>query len=306
MKFGRVNDPAAVDYTLPPEPLANVRLLERHFDPDAPPTRFYVGATGWSMKQWVGTTYPKGARPVDFLKYYGEQFNTIELNSTHYRIPDAATVERWYETVPTDFRFCPKIPQSISHARGLGLQESPLELFVKNIVLLREKLGCCFMQLPPFFQPDRLPLLRRFLEQFPADIPLAVEVRHEDWFNDAVAFTAFTELLEEQHRPAVITDVPGRRDVAHMRLTTPVAMLRWNGNGLHETDYSRTDEWIGRLKIWAEQGLRECYIFTHEPDNVLAPEMAQYWVEQLRERIGVETRGPVFHRDEGAQMSLFG
>ena len=119
MKFGRVNDPAAVDYTLRPDPPANARLLERHFDADARPTRFYVGATGWSMREWVGTTYPKGARPVDFLKHYGEQFNTIELNSTHYRIPDAATVERWRDAVPDDFRFCPKIPQSISHARGL-------------------------------------------------------------------------------------------------------------------------------------------------------------------------------------------
>ena len=176
---------------------------------------------------------------------------------------------------------------------------------MKNIVLLRAKMGCCFMQLPPFFKPDRLPLLRRFLEQFPADIPLAVEVRHEDWFRDAAALAALLELLETHHRPAVITDVPGRRDAAHMSLTAPIAMLRWNGNGLHPTDYSRTDEWIARLNNWADAGLRECYVFTHEPDNVLAPEMAQYWVEQLRERLGAEVRGPVFHRDEGAQMRLF-
>ena len=258
------------------------------------------------MKEWVGKTYPKGAKSGDFLKHYGRQFNTIELNTTHYRIPDQAVVERWYEQTPADFRFCPKIPQTISHSRNLGLDNPAFRLFCSNIRLLKEKLGCCFMQLPPFFAANRLPLLESFLQQFPTTIPLAVEVRHESWFSSQDASEALFDLLETYDRTAVITDVAGRRDVAHMQLSNGTTMLRWVGNGLHETDFSRTDEWIDRLKLWAVAGLETCYIFPHEPDNILAPDMAQYWVEQLREKLGAELRGPEFFgAGEGSQMELF-
>ena len=306
MKFGRTDRLETVDFRLPADPPGTLLTLEK-FDDQAPgATRFYVGATGWSMKEWVGKTYPKGAKSGDFLKYYGQQFNTIELNTTHYRIPDQAVVQRWHEQTPDDFRFCPKIPQTLSHSRNLGLDSPAFSLFCTNIRLLEEKLGCCFLQLPPFFGTNRIGLLEEFLERFPTSIPLAVEVRHESWFQSEDASDALFDLLKTHNRTAVITDVAGRRDVAHMHLTNGTAMLRWVGNGLHESDYTRTDEWIARLKQWAVAGLKECYIFPHEPDNILAPDMAQYWVQQLQEQLGAELRGPEFYqKDEGSQMSLF-
>lgn len=305
MKFGRLSDISEVDFTLPPDAPGSAAVFARLPLPES--VNLYVGCTGWSMKEWVGKTYPAGAKTKDYLQYYGQQFNTIELNTTHYRIPTPETVRKWYADTPADFRFCPKIPQSISHRLHLGLEDANLRMFCEAIVELREKAGCCFMQMPPFFAPDRLPALELFLQNFPADIPLAVELRHAAWFEHGGAeFERAARILEKYHRTAVITDVAGRRDVLHQRVTNHTVMIRWNGNGLVPTDFTRLDAWLHRLREWTEQGISEIYLFTHEPDNVLAPEAVDYTVRRAREILVCETRGPVFHKkDKSEQMSLF-
>lgn len=306
MKFGRVGDISQVDFSFPPEPPANRALLARL----PTPTRrepIYVGCTGWSMPEWLGKWYPAGAKTKDFLRHYGQQFTTIELNTTHYRIPDRATVERWREQTPDDFRFCPKLPQSISHERNLGLQDTALGLFWEALAAFGEKLGACFIQLPPFFAADRLPLLSRFLQQWPAEFPLAVEARHESWFASPAEQEALFDLLESSNSAALITDVAGRRDVLHLRLTAPFAMVRFVGNGLHPTDYERIDDWVRLLKKWQDGGLANTYFFTHEPDNILAPEIALYLIERLQENGATAPRPPREFADDrtGEQMSLF-
>ena len=268
----------------------------------------YIGCTGWSMKEWVGKVYPAGTKTKDFLRAYSQQFNTIELNTTHYRIPEAGVVSKWYEESAADFRFCPKVPQSISHSRNLGLGTALIPSFCKSILGLQEKLGCCFMQMPPYFDIQRLPQLEKFVTAFPKEIPLAIELRHESWFSNSDNGEKVFSLLEKHHIATVITDVAGRRDVLHMRLTNGTAMIRFVGNGLHPTDYSRSDEWMKRLASWYDKGLREAFFFPHEPDNLLAPDMASYVLESAKRTIAkVETRGPRLIEEEkqGRQMSLF-
>ncbi|TXB70248.1 DUF72 domain-containing protein [Phaeodactylibacter luteus] len=305
MKFGKLQDISAVRFSLPSDPAAN----QRHLPGSPTEPAFYIGCTGWSMKEWVGKVYPPSTKAAGFLRAYSQQFNTIELNTTHYRIPDAATVDKWKQETTPDFRFCPKVPQSISHSRDLGLGSDLIPAFAKAIGRLGEKLGCCFLQLPPYFGTDRAELLSTFLKAFPAAIPLAVEARHESWFSAPQQTNAFLELLARQQRSAVITDVAGRRDVLHMGLAGPTTMVRFVGNGLHPTDYSRADEWIARLKRWAQRGLSQVYFFPHEPDNILAPEMAAYLYEKIKKDWpGADSRGPVLHQPPGPQpeqMSLF-
>ena len=145
MDFGKLSSVDKVDFALPSEPRQNTELLATLHKTAKP--AMYLGATGYNMKPWVGQWYPHGAKDKDFLRHYGTQFNTIEHNTTHYRIPDAATVARWKEDTPADFRFCPKIPQTISHARDLGLSGGQIRLFCDVIAGLEEKLGCCFAAL---------------------------------------------------------------------------------------------------------------------------------------------------------------
>jgi uncharacterized protein YecE (DUF72 family) len=307
MEFGKLEDISAVDFRLPPDPPATGGFLAGLPAREHPP-RLYLGCTGWNMREWVGTVYPKGAKSKDYLREYARQFNTIELNTTHYRIPDEATVQRWKEESAPDFRFCPKVPQSISHSNNLGLGTPFIPAFCKAVEGLGEKLGCCFLQLPPYFGQDRLALLEAFLRAFPRHIPLALELRHESWFKPTEKSEALFQLMGQTGVAAVITDVAGRRDVLHQRLTASRTLVRFVGNGLHPTDYSRADAWIERLAQWYEAGVAEVFFFTHEPDNLQAPELAAYFLEKTRQVLPqVRTRGPELRGSErtGEQMSLF-
>jgi uncharacterized protein YecE (DUF72 family) len=307
MKFGKLADIENVDFRLPPDAPSNASILAGN-PHQTRPTHLYLGCTGWSMKEWVGSVYPKGAKTKDFLRHYSHQFNTIELNTTHYRIPDATTIQRWYQESAEDFRFCPKVPQSISHSKQLGLGTDLIPTFCHSVAGLEEKLGCCFIQLPPYFKTDQIPLLEKFLKAFSSDIPLAVELRHESWFETEEVIVGWLQMLNGFGVSAVITDVAGRRDVLHMGISSSIAMIRFVGNGLHPSDYRRADEWVQRLKSWSGPGLHEVYLFPHEPDNILAPQMATYFHQQIvRHLPEAAIRGPklIEENNEGELMMLF-
>ncbi|MEZ4961392.1 MAG: DUF72 domain-containing protein [Saprospiraceae bacterium] len=305
MEFGKLPKIEEVDFSLPPDPAGNaVVLAHQPQTPNHKPPRLYIGATGWSMKEWVGKIYPKGTKPPEMLRHYTRQFNTIELNSTHYHIPDHYTVLHWHDEAAADFRFCPKVLQRISHSRDLGVNGPLIEQFCEALSGLYSKLGPCFIQLPPYFGADRLPVLEEFLKKF--SLPLAVEVRNESWFTNKQNFNRLSDLLEKYETSTVITDVAGRRDVCHMRLTSSKVLVRFVGNNLHPTDYSRIDEWTGRLGKWFGEGLSEAYFFTHEPDNLLAPDLAAYLFEKTKTIERIETRGPdIDGPNTGEQLSLF-
>ncbi len=305
MKFGKLINIDQVDFSLPTDPIETSQVLQGLPDDGLTP-RAYIGCTGWSMKEWVGHTYPPGTKAKDYLKYYAKQFNTIELNTTHYRIPDSATIDKWIKESTDDFMFCPKIPQSISHQVDLGISNGLLLQFCDVIQRLDRKLGCCFMQMPPYFGTDRLWQIEEFLNHFPNHIPLAIEVRHASWFKSPKASKSLFDLLEKRHFASVITDVAGRRDVLHQRITREIAMIRFVGNGLVDSDYQRIDQWVQKLKSWFEQGLNQVFFFTHEPDNLLAPELALYLSQELEKHCKVISRGPTLpYEGEGQQISLF-
>ena len=307
MKFGLLPDDQldGAQLRLPPEPAHNASVLAS-LDARSGPLPVYIGATGWSHKEWLDYVYPPGTKSTEYLQHYTRQFNSIELNTTHYRIPDAATIQRWYDTAPADFRYCPKIPQTVSHAAALGRGDTALTQFCTAVAGLREKLGCCFVQLPPRFDLSRIAALEDFLQRFPAELPLAVEVRHESWFATPAATARYFALLRRYDRTAVISDVAGRRDVLHLGLTNGTALVRFVGYGLHPTDYRRADDWVQQLKRWSEAGLREAYFLPHQPGNLRTPEMAAYLTARIRATFPAAVRGPDLSRNfEGSQISLF-
>lgn len=303
MDFGKLPSVDAVDFSLPPEPPENAEVL----DGIRRRMQVYVGATGYHTKAWVGHWYPSGTPERRFLACYGRLFNSIEFNATYYRIPDIAAVMRWRQAVPDDFRFCPKVPQVVSHATRLTDAYASMEQFCEVVWGLGNRLGCCFMQLPPHFGPQRLEDLAAFLAAFASKIPLAVEVRHPAFFADAEAGRALFSLLRQCRTAAVITDVAGRRDVCHGRLTARRTLIRFVGNALHPTDFSRTRAWAERLAYWANNGLEEVYFFGHEPDNLLAPELLAFCVEVFRQYLPeAQLRGPDFRTPPPSQqMTLF-
>jgi len=304
MEFGKVKDISKVDFSMGMVPDHTTKLLKR-LPCSTEKTNLYFGCTGWGMKEWVGKYYPLKTKTKEYLYHYSRQFSTIELNTTHYRIPNPQTIQNWYELAEKNFKFAPKIPQSISHSNDLGAYGNQIDLFCSSIIGLKEKLGTSFLQLPPNFSPNRMAILEKFLSKFPTDeIPLAIEIRQEDWFKDTHYFQLLLNLLTSHNVGTVITDVAGRRDVLHLGLTTSCAMVRFVGNALQPSDYERVDEWIKLLLGWMKEGLRDVYFFSHQPDNILSPEMCIYLIEQLEEksdlRFSVKTK-PI---DDG-QMTLF-
>jgi uncharacterized protein YecE (DUF72 family) len=278
MDFGRLPNVDQVDFRLPEDPPANQAFFSKlaELPAAADDLHIWLGPTGYNMKPWVGTWYPASTKERDFLTAFGGLFNTIEHNTTHYRIPDTGMVERWRDAVPADFRFCPKVPQIFSHARDLGMNDPQLMVFWERMAIFEDRLGCCFLQLPPYFEPHNLATLAKLLQRWPPEIPLAVEVRHEAFFREGQAQDQYFGLLTQMNMATVITDVAGRRDVCSMRLTAPRTLIRFVGNALHASDYTRVDDWAQRMAHWARQGLKEFYFFTHEPDNLLSPELSAY------------------------------
>ncbi|TGE19701.1 DUF72 domain-containing protein [Hymenobacter elongatus] len=292
MDFGRLSDLRYVDFCLPADHPDTAAVLRRaQAAPPAMPA-IYVGCPIWTNKAWLGSYFPAGIKDADYLHHYARQFNSIELNTTHYRIPDAPMVRKWREAVPEEFRFCPKLPQSISHTKELYNADELTTTFCRAISGLEQRLGVAFLQLPPTFGPEHLPRLERYLLDFPDYVPLAVELRHPAWFADAGLRDSVFAMLEALGKTLVLTDVAGRRDVLHQRLTTPVAFIRFNGHGLNSSDYTRATAWAERLAAWLQAGLHTVYFFVHQKDILHSPLWARFFLEKLQELTGLPVSLP--------------
>lgn len=302
MEFGKIHNLDAVNFALPPGAAFNAHIWAG-VEPTSHP-EVYIGGPIWANKDYVGKLYPSAAKERDFLHYYTRQFNTIELNLTHYQIPTPGMIAKWKAEATPGFTYCPKFPQIISHERQLIATEALTEEFINAVLELEEFLGMTFLQLPPTFGPDKWTVLESYLKSLPDELDVAIEFRHPEWFRPST-WTLTLERLHNLHRHVVVTDVAGRRDVLHMGLSSPVVTLRFIANEGHPTDYSRADAWVQRLKTWFEKGLQTAYLFVHGGgDNDTAPELILYWVRALNKHCGLNLREPVL-QPKVVQGSLF-
>ncbi|GAB3642084.1 DUF72 domain-containing protein [Spirosoma arcticum] len=302
MDFGKTHNLDAVNFALPPGAPFNATIWAA-VEPTSRP-QVFIGGPVWANKDYVGKVYPTNAKERDFLHYYTRQFNTIELNLTHYQIPTGGIIDKWRAEATVGFTYCPKFPQIISHERQLIATEGLTEEFVNAVLGLEEYLGMTFLQLPPSFGPDKWPVLEAYLKSLPDELDVAVEFRHPDWFKPATGMLTL-ERLYGLRRHTVITDVAGRRDVLHMGLSSPVLTLRFIANEGHPTDYTRVDAWVQRLKTWFDKGLQTAYLFVHGGgDNDTAPELILYWTRELNKHCGLNLREPVL-QPKVVQGSLF-
>ncbi|MGO1596947.1 MAG: DUF72 domain-containing protein [Sphingobacterium sp.] len=279
MKFGQVDDPSIIDFTIPKTAKATFDLLEK--DRSEKAMEVYVGCAKWNRKDLKGF-YPRGTK--DELAYYSSQFNSIELNATFYNSPSKTQVETWKNKTPEGFKFFPKIPQSISHFGRLLNTDEKVREFVDATILFDEKLGLAFLQLIDNFKPKDFDRLESFLQKFPKEYPLAVEVRNKEWFSTETA-ERFYKLLEQTHTTNVLVDTAGRRDMMHMRLTTPIAFVRYVGAN-HPSDYTRLDDWIETIVQWKAAGLQQLNFFIHQNVELESPLLAAHFIEGLNKAIG--------------------
>ncbi len=295
MKFGSIESVTGIDLSLPPDHPETKEILQ--LKPSKKELQAYVGCAKWN-KQDLKNFYPKGVK--DELTYYSNQFNSIELNATFYQSYGIEQFEKWHDKTPKGFKFFPKIPQTVSHLKRLNDVKNLTDEFCHAVNGLGDKLGMIFLQMHDNFKPKDFERLEKFVKEFPKGVPLAIELRNTEWFSTKVEADRVCELFKKYKVSNVIVDTAGRRDLIHMRLTTPYAFIRYVGAN-HESDYTRLDPWIERIAKWKKLGLKELYFFVHQNHELESPLLNT--ALKLDLHVPVKPQ-PVIKKDKG-QESLF-
>lgn len=274
MKFGQVADPSQIDFTLPKDHPQTKFILEQN---KKGLENISIGCAKWNKTDLKGF-YPKGTK--DELTYYSTQFNSIELNATFYGMPTAEQVQTWKEKTPKDFKFFPKITNTVSHFRRLLNITDVVTQFASAVLNFDEKLGMVFLQLHDNFKPKDYERLEKFVKDWPKEVPLAIELRNTEWFTDEEVFNTVCELFEMNNVTNIIVDTAGRRDMLHMRLTTPNAFIRYVGANA-DSDYARLEDWLDRLTKWKKEGLQNLYFFVHQNIEKASPLLSAHLIEKM-------------------------
>lgn len=210
----------------------------------------YIGTSGFHYKHWVGTYYPEKTRSENFLKYYQEDFNTVELNNPFYRLPEKQTFINWRKQTPNDFHFSVKASRYITHNKKLKDPQEALDNFLHHAGGLKEKLGPVLFQLPPAwkFNEERL---ETFLHALPGQYRFTIEFRNPDWYNKRTI-----ALLKEHNVAFCIYELA--RHLSPLEVTADFVYVRLHGPGenKYQGSYSEKSlmEWASRIKRWNKAG----------------------------------------------------
>jgi uncharacterized protein YecE (DUF72 family) len=273
-------------------------------------TNLYLGCPIWAYRGWVGNFYPQGTKSAAYLREYARRLTTVEGNTTFYAVPSQATLLGWADETPESFRFCAKLPRLISHSGALVERIDQAMSFIETMSQLGPRLGPMFLQLPPRYPPRMFADLKAFLEAWPSQVKLAVEVRHPDWF-EMVHHTSLNNLLAGHDMARVVIDTRPIRDLqddvilsgsVYQRLlqarqrkphlpilperTASFTFLRYIGHPQMEDNAEFIDEWSRHLAAWLDEGT-DGYVFCHCPAEVVDPWLCRQFHQ------GVSARYPL-------------
>ncbi|PMY39839.1 MULTISPECIES: DUF72 domain-containing protein [Pseudomonas] len=278
---------------------------------------YYLGCPSWSENAWREYLYPESARPTDFLGLYCQVFNAVEGNTTFYARPAEVTVQRWAQTMPEHFRFTAKFPGDISHGGDLREQLGAAESFLQLLSPLGERVSPLWLQLPASFTPQRLAELAGFIDGL--ERPLAVEVRHRDFFAKGDAERMLNRLLLDRGVERICLDpralfscTSSEPSVLHAQSKKPKVpprpaaftqfpQVRFIGHPELEANDPFLVPWIDKVAGWIEEG-RTPYIFLHTADNRLAAELARRFHARLMERLPGLPALPELYREPAAEQ----
>jgi len=270
----------------------------------------HVGSPMWADRRWVGTLFPAATRPGDELAVYSTWCNAVEGNTTFYALPSPAAVDRWRTQAPPWFRFCFKLPRTVTHDRRLRNTEAPVGAFLAALEPLADRLGPLWIQLPPSFGARDLGVLDSFLASLQRhtggerEEPLSwgVEVRNRAFEAEGSAERELNDLLHEHRVERVLIDT--RAVFAGPRVTDaeieaferkprlrvrPVAIgprpvVRFIGQTDPRANPMYWAPWVTKVAQWLNEG-RSPYVFIHTPDNVAAPLHAREFHAAVAEHV---------------------
>ena len=280
-----------------------------------------IGSCAWSFDDWRGLFYPHDLPESHWLEFYAGHFPAVEVDSTFHGAPTEATVRRWVEMTPANFRFTCKLPRQITHICRLRDCEAELSSFFRAIEPLGPKLHVILVQLPPSLTPaNGKHALRKFLAQLPRDFRFAIEFRHAGWHRPQ-----FIRLLEKYRVCWVWADttplnernlapfefLPCTTDFLYLRLLGDYA-TKYDVDGGHIHRYEKLlwkreaalESWS--LKIQRHLAdVRSVWAFAGNHFEGFAPETCQ----RLAERLGFDLALPpeteqAFSAERGSQLDL--
>jgi uncharacterized protein YecE (DUF72 family) len=221
------------------------------------------GTSAFTAAGWEGSFYPAGMKPADYLAYYATRFDTVEIDSTFYRIPAKTTVQGWARKTPEGFVFAAKVPQVITHEKVLVDCESELKQFMEAMDCLGDKLGPLLFQFGYFNRKaflgvnDFLARLRPFLKKLPKGHKFAVEIRNKNWL-----VPQFVETLRERGIALALIDQswmprPAQWFEKFDPITADFTYVRWLGYRKGIEDQTKTWDRVivdrrAELSEWAE------------------------------------------------------
>lgn len=218
--------------------------------------RLYAGTSGFAYAGWVPHFYPAGTRSADLLREYAIRLTAVELNNTFYQQPRAERVKRWLADTPADFRFVVKAQRGGS-LRALGeAGGTAVDWLTAPYRLFGERLGAVLFRVAHNMARDD-ERLARLLAAWPTDLPLAVEVQHQSWRDDAVH-----EMLRSHGAALCATDLDDGPPPDLLR-TGGLIYLR-----LRRSTYTAAElaGWYARLEPFLADGV-DCYVFFRHDEH---------------------------------------
>ncbi|MEM9215049.1 MAG: DUF72 domain-containing protein [Cyanobacteria bacterium P01_F01_bin.150] len=282
---------------------------------------FSLGCAIWAYKEWIGDLYPSGSKASEFLRLYSRRFTTVEGNTTFYSVPSASMVQRWHHETPASFKFCLKLPQTITHQGPLMPNFDAAMAFLDRVSPLGDRLGPFLIQLPPSYGTQYFEDLTAFLQRFPRhQFRLSVEVRHPDWFKMPHANRLNYALTELGVGRALLDSRPiydckddpqvrSERRKPNLPLqpitTAPFSLIRYISHPVLENNQRYLNEWVAHVTQWYAQGI-DLYFFVHCPIEARSPQIARYFQDQLnRTEIGIPALPWNGLEQHPSQLSLF-
>ena len=230
-----------------------------------------VGVSGFSYSSWKPRFYPADLKSDDFLTYYAQRLGAVEINSSFYAAPSAASVRGWSSKTKDDFRFAFKAPRQITHIMKLGKGSAEAaERLSKTLELLGTRRGPILFQLAPYTKQD-LGLLDRFLSETSGVGERVFEFRHRSWLQDATY-----RLLEENGAGFCIAETEDMKPA--FRVTGGLAYFRLR---LDSYDAKAVDRWAKKV-VETSRGARDCYVFLRHDEVGENAILAQRLVERIR------------------------
>jgi len=225
-------------------------------------SQIWIGTSGYNYPEWRGTFYPEKMKPADMLPFYAAAFDSVEINYTFYRMPNAKTIDGWAAATPPEFRFVLKAPRRITHEKRLKDFGDTLAVFVRLASGLEGRLGPLLFQLPPNLKKD-LPRLEAFLDELPDTAKAAFEFRHESWFDEDV-FSAL------RARGAALCIADSEKISAPNVRTAAFAYFRLRDEGYQDADIAA---WADKVREASQSG--EVYVFFKHEESGKGPAFAK-------------------------------